>query len=118
MKESQVAIQDSGLGLRLKDQASSQTTTRTRPNILQEADAAVGGPRQGDYGHPAINFQRIADAWKALFGCEVTPAQASLAMVVVKLSRLVETPDHRDSLVDLAGYARVTELIGDGPEAR
>jgi hypothetical protein len=32
-------------------------------------------------------------------------------MVLVKVARLVITPDHRDSIVDLAGYARCYEKI-------
>jgi hypothetical protein len=37
----------------------------------------------------------------------ITPEQVALCMVAVKLSRLVETPGHYDSYVDICGYAGV-----------
>jgi hypothetical protein len=33
--------------------------------------------------------------------------------ILVKISRLVETPGHYDSLVDIAGYARVANMIDE-----
>lgn len=79
--------------------------------VLDEAHRIVGGDRGDDYGHPGDDFARTAGAWQALFGWDVTPAQVALAMVVVKLSRLQETPDKRDSIVDIAGYARTYEMV-------
>lgn len=78
--------------------------------VLEEAARIVGGDRGDDYGHPGDDFARTAGAWAALFGWDVTPAQVALAMVVVKLSRLTETPAKRDSIVDIAGYARTYEM--------
>jgi hypothetical protein len=63
------------------------------------------------YGPPAENFARIAGIWQVIFGIEVTPEQVGLAMLGVKLARLVETPDDPDSLADLAGYAATLELL-------
>lgn len=80
-------------------------------NVLEEAGRIVGGDRGDDYGHPGDDFARTAGAWSALFGWDVTPGQVALAMVVVKLSRLQETPDKRDSIVDIAGYARTYEMV-------
>ena len=33
--------------------------------------------------------------------------------ILVKVSRIVETPGHYDSLVDIAGYARVANMIDE-----
>lgn len=82
-------------------------------NVLEEAARIVGGDRGDDYGHPGDDFARTAGAWRSLFGWDVTPAQVALAMVVVKLSRLQETPGKRDSIVDIAGYARTYEMVLD-----
>jgi len=91
--------------------------TRYRPpaeeSILETAERLVVGDRQASYGHPAEDFTRTADTWRALFGWDATPKQVALAMIVVKLSRLQQTPDKRDSLVDVAGYARAYELVMD-----
>jgi hypothetical protein len=74
------------------------------PTLAQEALAAVTGPRQRDYAHPRINFQRIADLWSPIFGITVTPEQVALAMIQVKVARLMNRYT-RDSVVDILGYA-------------
>ena len=76
-----------------------------RQNILADAEAAICGPRERDYGHPADNFERIAAGWAAIFGAPVSAAQVALAMDWVKSARLIATPNHRDSWVDKAGYS-------------
>lgn len=89
--------------------------TKYRPpsteTILEEAQRLVGGDRGDDYGHPRDDFAKTAGAWNALFGWDCTPAKVALAMIVVKLSRLQETPHKRDSIVDIAGYARTYEMV-------
>jgi hypothetical protein len=84
-------------------------TPSSTVNILQEAEAAVYGPRQSSYGHPRLNFQRTADLWngylKARGEGEITPTDVAQMMVLLKMARLMQTPDHRDSYVDMAGYA-------------
>lgn len=81
--------------------------------VLEEAQRLVHGDRGEDYGHPGDDFARTAGCWRALFGWDVAPEQVALAMVCVKLSRLVETPDKRDSVVDVAGYAEAYRMVID-----
>ncbi len=81
------------------------------PSILEEAAGLVDGPRQDTYGHPRDDFAKTALMWSAIFGVDVTPEQVALAMCCVKISRLLQTPAHRYSLVDLAGYARTYEKV-------
>ena len=79
-------------------------------NILQEAsDLVYGGQRQHDYGHPRENFARIASLWNGYFEAQgsnfrVTPAQTSDLMLLLKMARIMNSPDHRDSYIDMAGY--------------
>ena len=73
------------------------------PTLASDALAAVTGPRQRDYAHPRINFQRIADLWTPILGTRVTPEQVALCMIQVKVAR--EMNRHtRDNHVDLIGY--------------
>lgn len=74
-------------------------------SILDEAKRLVHGARQESYGHPSEDFARTAGAWSSLFGWECEPWQVAAAMAVVKLSRMVESPNKPDHAVDLAGYA-------------
>ena len=85
--------------------------------ILQEADRLVSTDRQADYGHPLDNFQQIAALWSPILGIEVTPEQAALCMVGVKISRECHSPK-RDNRVDGAGYFKVLDLIVDERERR
>lgn len=72
-------------------------------NVLQRANTIVQD-RGKSYGHPFEDYQRTAKMWSAILGIEVTPDQAIKCMIAVKLSRLSQTPDHQDSIDDIAGY--------------
>lgn len=80
--------------------------------IAEEAVAVVKGPRQDNYAHPIINFQRIADLWGPVFGHAVTPQQVSLAMILVKVAREINMHT-RDNLVDLIGYTLTLDAVSD-----
>ena len=79
--------------------------------ILQEAQRVVHADREAVYAHPSEDYARVARLWSAFLGVEVRPDQAAICMALVKVARLAHTPDHRDSLVDLAGYAEVSARI-------
>lgn len=79
-------------------------------NILHEADRLTSGDRNKSYGHPLTDYTRTARLWSAILGIEVTALQAQLCMCAVKISRLCHSPDHIDSLTDLAGYARTYQM--------
>lgn len=83
---------------------------REARTILDEAAQLTSTDRQAVYGHPADDYARTAAMWSAYLGVEVTALQAQMCMVLVKVSRLANTPTHRDSLVDIAGYARTYEM--------
>ena len=88
-------------------------------SILQEAQRIVFGARQGVYGHPRDDFQRTADLWSAyLVGRGLLPPDYSVApqdvaymMILLKMARLMESPEHRDSIVDIAGYAETAARV-------
>jgi hypothetical protein len=81
-------------------------------NILQEAEKAVYGDRQADYGTVTENFGTIAKLWSAVLKTEVTPEQVGLCMVQVKVARQMYKPK-RDNLVDGAGYFATLEKMED-----
>lgn len=74
-------------------------------NPLEEALALVDGERQNDYGHPADNFALIGHLTKPVLEAELEPElQHAIYMIQVKIARLLESPYHYDSVVDIAGY--------------
>ena len=73
------------------------------PTLAADAVQAVTGPRQRDYAHPKVNFQRIANLWSIILDVDITPEQVALCMIQVKVAR--EMNRHtRDNLVDIIGY--------------
>ena len=83
-------------------------------NILHEA-GAITSQRQRAYGHPVVNFQRIADFWNIQLAnklsAPITARDVGLMMISVKLAREIHAPA-RDNLIDIAGYA---QCIGSIP---
>ncbi|MCK5603862.1 hypothetical protein KAR91_18390 [Candidatus Pacearchaeota archaeon] len=72
-------------------------------SILAEAHHTVQDRRKV-YGSPVDNHTQTAAIWSVLFDRKFTAAEVALAMIAVKMSRLITTPNHRDSVVDIAGY--------------
>lgn len=93
--------------------------------ILEEAAFLVDGERESTYGHPADDFRKVGLAAAALgVRPSVLPQVENLKevyshvalhhalyMILVKIQRLVQTPDHHDSIVDIAGYARTYQKV-------
>jgi hypothetical protein len=71
---------------------------------LRLANEAVEDRRQ-IYGQPENNLTRMADLASPLVGLQVTPIEAVLICIAQKMSRLVESPTHEDTWVDIAGWA-------------
>jgi hypothetical protein len=85
-----------------------------RYQVLAAAEAAV---KEGEirYGSPDKNFERIRALWNTILGDkmhdEISAADVGMMMIGIKLARLIESPDHEDSAVDLAGYAALLQEI-------
>jgi hypothetical protein len=82
-----------------------------RAELLEAALDAVN-KRPKAYGPPESNFMRIACLWsaymylvKGMGAVHVGPDDVANMMILMKIARLVETPDHEDSWTDIAGYA-------------
>lgn len=69
---------------------------------------------RGDvYGDPVINFSLIDQIKQAVLGCKDPLIRHALEMIAVKMARLVQNPEHLDSVIDIAGYARTIAMIID-----
>ncbi|MGW1740464.1 DUF6378 domain-containing protein [Nocardia sp. NPDC001965] len=80
------------------------------PDVLSEAHALIWGDRENTYGDPRESFARIAGMWSAYLGHPVTPLDVANLMICMKVSR-TRTAYHRDSYVDIGGYAASAERI-------
>ena len=88
--------------------------TKYRPptdeNVAETAMRLVGGDRQDQYGHPADDFARTAGIINSIYGTEFKPRDIPIIQIAVKLSRVHQSPQKRDSIVDLIGYALTYEM--------
>lgn len=85
------------------------------PNVLADAHRIIYGNREQVYGDPAKNLKVIADFWSthltAVFNqpVDITVNDVCSMMVLMKQARLINDPNHRDSVVDVCGYAALRE---------
>jgi len=82
-------------------------------SIVDDAKRIVRGERRRTYGKPGESFERIAALWseylrllnKARGHAVLMPEDVAAMMRLMKEARLIQALDHRDSYVDLVGYA-------------
>lgn len=80
------------------------------PQIFTDAAEILSGPRTEDYGDPRDTHERIAAMWSVIFGTEISAHQVALAMVALKLARLIAS-GKQDSYTDMAGYLAIAESL-------
>lgn len=87
------------------------------PDIILSSIQKILTERRANYGPPGANFKDIADMWNILFqhklgeGKFFVPGDVAQAMVAVKMCRLIETPNHVDSMRDGTGYFTCMEEV-------
>lgn len=90
-----------------------------KESVCQEADRLVSTDRAAVYGHPIDDFGKVVRAARGLGLNPLDgPAEHALYMILVKLSRLIATPGHHDSIVDICGYAKTYDMVLTEREAR
>lgn len=86
-----------------------------RKEILETALTYVTKDRNSSYGEPEDNFNNIAMLWNAYlksagyriadFEVELDATDVAIMNALIKVARLSTNPGHKDSWIDLAGYA-------------
>lgn len=87
---------------------AQEASTNPRQQLLADALDAVS---RTEYGGPEDSFQNIANLWNVYLAAApvgapvLTPADVAIMLMQLKVARLMTKIDHRDSIVDIAGYA-------------
>ena len=90
---------------------------RSKTNELLDEVKGTLHERGRIYGSSRTNHERISELWTGYLGDYISPMQVSMCMLLVKVSRLTETPNHQDSIKDLVGYAAIyNELLNSYEE--
>jgi hypothetical protein len=79
----------------------------SRGELLREAIEITTGARAEAYGAAKSNLGRTARLMSVYLedlDRDLTVGDVAALMTLVKLSRLHQSPDHYDSLLDIAGY--------------
>lgn len=87
----------------------------SRARLLTEAANIIDGDRNIQYGDPIDDFSLTAQMWEMyirrlmitrnLDVPMLDPHDVAVMMLLVKVSRLTQTPEKRDHWLDIAGYA-------------
>lgn len=95
----------------------------TRQAVLTDASEIIARDRNADYGDPEDNFRTIADLWNAYYERRAysldgttswfEPVDVAMMCGLIKVARIANSPGHRDSFVDLAGYAACGWEVAD-----
>ena len=78
----------------------------TRSEILQQAEQAINGQRELDYGSPEDNFSLIAKLWSAYLGETISAVDVSMMMCLLKIARIKNGGGTGDSF----GSGRICSL--------
>ena len=105
------------IDLAVPDKVGVDSTTLTEQfDALVRVITQVRGV---DYGSPAVDFARAARLKAVVAEVRDPVIRHVMEMICVKLARLIHSPNHLDSWVDIAGYARTAVMCldegGKGP---
>ena len=99
-------------------------TKERKQSVLDEAKVIIYGDREKTYGKPSKNLETIGKMWGAYINNSVgnvfdengeliefifDPKDVAIMMVLLKAARLANDQSHRDSVVDICGYAALVE---------
>lgn len=83
---------------------------KRREELVEKMCKCIFNDRQNTYGKPEDNFQTIADFWNTYLRInddhfKITKQDVANMMILLKVARMISSPEHLDNYVDAAGYA-------------
>lgn len=68
-------------------------------------EGTVNGPRQEQYGEPGKVLSIVAHLWTPLLGVQLNAQTVALALLLLKVGRLMGGAGSPDTVLDIGGYA-------------
>lgn len=86
-----------------------------RMKILHEAAHAVSSARNVTYGEPQDDFACTSELWDSYIAritqvrgsADIHPWDVPIMMILLKISRLAQSPGEADHWIDIAGYSAI-----------
>lgn len=94
------------------------STPLERERLLRDANIIVTKDRASTHGNAEDSFATIANFWSTYLGHDITSTQVAVMMTLMKIARIQLNPNHRDSWVDVAGYAACGWEVQHGTASR
>lgn len=85
--------------------------SNTPATYLDTAKQIVHGDRERTYGDPGKNLRLIASYWSAHLKIPLTENDVCILMMLLKIARLNNDPEHDDSWIDIAGYVALKDKL-------
>jgi len=87
----------------------------TRQQILRKAQGQLESTEKQGYGEGGNGLPVVAQMWSAYLGRDIRPADVAAMMIMLKISRIQNSPEREDHWVDICGYAGLgAESIQEG----
>ncbi len=119
--ESLIKTSLGGLAKRKQKKQPAARDLLSRSDVLQMANEAVSKSRNVSYGEPQDDFACTAELWDS-YVTRITqvrgmpsiwPSDISAMMILLKISRLANSPGEMDHWIDIAGYSAIgAEIAG------
>lgn len=98
-----------------KSKPSSIKPVVDRNTVLHDAHHAVAVARNAMYGEPMDDFACTAELWDSYITrtsqvrgqAFIMPHDIPVMMILLKISRLAQTPGEADHWIDIAGYSAI-----------
>tara|TARA_R110000868_G_scaffold263967_5_gene522550 strand:+ start:2897 stop:3178 length:282 start_codon:yes stop_codon:yes gene_type:complete len=84
--------------------------------FLDKVKEIVSGPREKEHWDKAAIHNRITTLWNLWLMQRpkqeyLSAYDVAMMMLLVKIARLMQTPGHQDSHIDIAGYVAIMEEV-------
>jgi len=105
-----------------RNKRNQQRDLLDRSEVLHLAREAVSNARNITYGEPQDDFACTSEFWESYIArttqvrgrLEVRPSDVPVMMILLKISRLAQTPGNADHWVDIAGYCAIGAECASG----
>jgi len=77
-----------------------------RDEILRQSQV-IAATRDIEYGTPNVSMLRISQLWSAYLGYPIDPHEVAICMLLLKVSRISEQAESKDSYFDIINYALI-----------
>lgn len=103
------------------DNLKEEDQLYSRSDFLSKADSIINGERQDRYGTPENSFPILADLWNAFLTAIAVNKQypvlssqdASIMMALMKIARISNGTQQRDSFIDAIGYLAIAGELAE-----